>query len=385
MFCSPLVTREQRKGETNLLAGNIFAAKNMRLPVEIYTSLFHTLAMEPKKKHYKKVIEYIRAHEPVGEVPQHIIDKMISVGIVCRYPVTLGQVVRDLIVRGDYNIHKSTFIEFVKFMERSKGFEEDAKKFYILLSESSHLQIDYEMIRPLVIRLMKRQGGGEVMKFFEQLRKKIVLNKSWATVPTADKQGVLRTIRKDFYDGFITDLMTFDAFALAEIVMSEKLKEKFDLTQADEVIALNVYSAQKKLPEYKEKYEILMDPKGPYKLDEILASELGATLMAFDHESDANERLTLMERIRNKMLDEEVGYTADLFHAVVYVNGEAQQWTEVAALLKQFRGGSTTSVKPEMKTVTYIRQNMIYCFENSVKIELQDSLDAFEQRYFSYH
>lgn len=150
---------------------------------------------------------------------------------------------RDLIVRGDYNIHKSTFIEFVKFMERSKGFEEDAKKFYILLSESSHLQIDYEMIRPLVIRLMKRQGGGEVMKFFEQLRKKIVLNKSWATVPTADKQGVLRTIRKDFYDGFITDLMTFDAFALAEIVMSEKLKEKFDLTQADEVIALNVYSA----------------------------------------------------------------------------------------------------------------------------------------------
>jgi len=223
------------------------------------------------------------------------------------------------------------------------------------------------------------------MKFFEQLRKKIVLNKSWATVPTADKQGVLRTIRKDFYDGFITDLMTFDAFALAEIVMSEKLKEKFDLTQADEVIALNVYSAQKKLPEYKEKYEILMDPKGPYKLDEILASELGATLMAFDHESDANERLTLMERIRNKMLDEEVGYTADLFHAVVYVNGEAQQWTEVAALLKQFRGGSTTSVKPEMKTVTYIRQNMIYCFENSVKIELQDSLDAFEQRYFSYH
>jgi len=37
--------------------------------------------------------------------------------------------------------------------------------------------------------------------------------------------------------------MTFDAFALAEIVMGEKLKEKFELTQDDEVIALNVYSA----------------------------------------------------------------------------------------------------------------------------------------------
>jgi len=113
-----------------------------------------------------------------------------------------------------------------------------------------------------------------------------------------------------------------------------------------------------------------MDNTGPYKLDETLASELGATLMAFDHENNANERLQLMERIRNKMLDEGVGYTADLFHAVVYVNGEAQQWNEVAALLKQLRGGGTSEVKPEMKTVTYIRQNMIYCFENTVKIEL---------------
>jgi len=143
--------------------------------------------MQPKKKHYKKVVEYIRAHEPVNEVPEHIIDQMINVGIVCRYPVTLGQVVRDLVVRGDYKIHKSSFIQFVKFMERCKGFEEDAKKFYILIGESSHLQVDYEMIRPLVIRLMKRQGGGEVMKFFEQLRKKIVLNKSWSTTPQAQK------------------------------------------------------------------------------------------------------------------------------------------------------------------------------------------------------
>jgi len=60
-----------------LLSGNIFADKEMRLPADVYEGLFQTLALQPKKKHYKKVIEYIRAHEPVEEVPEHIIDKMV--------------------------------------------------------------------------------------------------------------------------------------------------------------------------------------------------------------------------------------------------------------------------------------------------------------------
>ena len=39
---------------------------------------------------------------------------------------------RDLIVKGDYNLHRITFMNFVMFLERSKGFEEDAKKFLFL-------------------------------------------------------------------------------------------------------------------------------------------------------------------------------------------------------------------------------------------------------------
>jgi hypothetical protein len=65
------------------------------------------------------------------------------------------------------------------FMEKCKGFEEDAKKFLLLSTQSSHLQISYEMIRPFVIRIIKNKGGPELVKFFEQLRKNIKLNKSW--------------------------------------------------------------------------------------------------------------------------------------------------------------------------------------------------------------
>ena len=70
-------------------------------------------------------------------------------------------------------------MKFVMFMEKCKGFEEDAKKFLLLSNQSSHLQISYQMIRPFVIRIMKNKGGPELIKLFEQLRKNILMNKSW--------------------------------------------------------------------------------------------------------------------------------------------------------------------------------------------------------------
>ena len=53
-------------------------------------------------------------------------------------------------------------MKFLMFMERSKGYEEDTKKFMILSLQSSSLQIDYEMIQPYVNRVIKKKGGQEI-------------------------------------------------------------------------------------------------------------------------------------------------------------------------------------------------------------------------------
>jgi len=37
-----------------------------------------------------------------------------------------------MIVQNDFKIHKATFMKLLMFLEKSKGFEEDAKKFMIL-------------------------------------------------------------------------------------------------------------------------------------------------------------------------------------------------------------------------------------------------------------
>lgn len=182
MFFSPLSTRELREGEKNhLLYGNLFAAKKVSLPEEVYRSLLQTLLVKPKKKHFKKLLAYIREVEQPARVTPTLLDRLVMVGIHNVYPVTLGTMVRDFIVQYDFEFHRATFMKFVMFLEKCKGFEEDAKKFYYLTAESSHLQIDYELIRPMVLRVIKNKPGSETLKLFEQLRKNVTLNKSWVS------------------------------------------------------------------------------------------------------------------------------------------------------------------------------------------------------------
>ena len=127
------------------------------------------------------------------------------------------------------------------------------------------------MIKPIVNRLIVHKGGPEIMKLFEQLRKNINLNKSWERKDKKEGYHYLKQIKKDFYDGLIQDLMKHKAFVLSEIVMAEKLKEKFVVTIKDELIGLNVYSAQKKFIEYKEKFDVLIDKEGEYTFDTDLS------------------------------------------------------------------------------------------------------------------
>jgi len=80
MFFSPITTRTERTNgadREDLLLGNLFAGRQMRLHSEIYNSLLTTLSLNPKKKHFKKIVEYVRVHEPVEEVGQILLNQII--------------------------------------------------------------------------------------------------------------------------------------------------------------------------------------------------------------------------------------------------------------------------------------------------------------------
>lgn len=70
-------------------------------------------------------------------------------------------------LQNDYAVTPGTFKNFVLFLERCKGFEEDAKRFIVLTAETKHVQVDYDLLRPLFLRTIKNKTGNEVLKLFE--------------------------------------------------------------------------------------------------------------------------------------------------------------------------------------------------------------------------
>lgn len=149
---------------------------------------------------------------------------------------------------------------------------------------------------------------------------------------------MLQTIRKDFFDGLIKDLMANRSFTLAEVVMDEKEKEKFPVTRNDDLLALKIYAAQLKMTEYREKFSLFFqddDGHSVYELTHDVADILAATLMNFERDEFKNDRLMLTEKLNKKMYTDLIPYSGDVFHSICHVYVESQQWEDVTAFLRK--------------------------------------------------
>ena len=128
IFVSPVTTKKMRKGtdSEDLLVGNLFKQNDLVLPKQIYKSLIETVALKPNKRHYKRIIEHILTYQEKDKFDPELLDMLIFVGIQEKYPLTLGKTVKYML-QNDYKVNKESFKEFYLFLERCKGFEEDAK------------------------------------------------------------------------------------------------------------------------------------------------------------------------------------------------------------------------------------------------------------------
>lgn len=104
--------------------------------------------MNPKKKHFKKILQYLVLHEKADELDAELIDMITFIGIDQRYPVLLGSTIKYFL-QNDYKVRPATFQQFMLFLERCKGYEEDANRFLFLSSDTKDIQMDYPMVRPL--------------------------------------------------------------------------------------------------------------------------------------------------------------------------------------------------------------------------------------------
>jgi hypothetical protein len=139
-------------------------------------------------------------------------------------------------------------------LERCKGYEEDAKRFIFLTSDTETLDFTYDLVRPIFLRNMNMKTGNEVLQLFEQIRKNIKLNRSARNLSQEEKHTQLQQKKRDFYDGLLKDLINTRAYGLAQIVYSEKMREKFEQTTDDQLVGLEIFASQRKIDEFTELY-----------------------------------------------------------------------------------------------------------------------------------
>jgi hypothetical protein len=139
------------------------------------------------------------------------------------------------------------------------------------------------MVQPFFQRAMQYKSAQDVLKLFEQFRKNLKLNKSSENMslePVA-KGLKLKQLKKEFYDGLIGDLLTKEAYKLAQIIFGEKKREKFDSTINDMLIGLEIFSAQGKIDDYREIFTELNKEGTIFTLDKHVAEEIARTLLKF--------------------------------------------------------------------------------------------------------
>lgn len=60
----------------------------------------------------------------------------------------------------------------------------------------------------------------------------------------------MKKVKCDIYDGLVQDLLDVKAYALCQVIYSEKMREKFEMTIEDHLTGMEIYAVQRKLPEY---------------------------------------------------------------------------------------------------------------------------------------
>lgn len=175
---------------------------------------------------------------------------------------------------------------------------------------------------------------------------------------------MVKDIKVGVYDGLVNDLMNEKAYQLCQVIYSEKMREKHEMTIRDHLIGLEIFAAQRKLVEYEERYkEIVSGEHEP--VSQHIAEELGRTLMLFSNDEAHKQNVTAMAtKLQSVIADKSLFLTDQLFDSLIYVFTESQQWSKVNSLLTN---ANLETAQPMQKTVSFLKRNLVYCFDPTMR------------------
>jgi len=110
-----------------------------------------------------------------------------------------------------------------------------------------------------------------------------------------------------------------------------------------------------------------------------VAEVLGSSLVKFDTDEHKTQRIMMAEKLEKRLNLNDIYMSAKLLGNLAYIYTESQQWTRLRDLLM------TRSYKncdqPSRDTVSYLKKNLMYCFDAQARSSILDRIDVLEREF----
>ncbi len=177
------------------------------------------------------------------------------------------------------------------------------------------------------------------------------------------------------------------------------MREKFDSGVVDQLIGLEIFASQKKIDEFGELFNKLLTeppkatpvtekegevaaavPQQQAGLTQDTCEQIAKNLMLFDSDKEKARRLDMAERLFRRVIDANIDFSGRLFDSLVFVFTESQQWRQLIDTLNAVNPRNCT---PEVKTLNYLKKNLLYCFEPQIRGQLKEQIEILEDTFFT--
>jgi len=65
---------------------------------------------------------------------------------------------------------------------------------------------------------------------------------------------------------------------------------------------------------------------------------------------------------------------------MTYIFTETQQWAKINSLIQNMSHRNCSD--PDRKTITYLKRNLVYCFDPVLRSSIKDNIENFETTFF---
>ena len=88
----------------------------------------------------------------------------------------------------------------------------------------------------------------------------------------------------------------------------------------------------------------------------------------------------MCDTLQNKIFESQTPISTKLFDNLVTTLTESQSWGKINLLVAQC---DYSNCDPSPRIISYLKKNLVYCFDTGTRAALKNTIDEFEIKFFS--